>query len=186
MIRLANSGGSIHCGAYTFLLPVTLFFCSCILFSEFKMPPKVAKSGPQGSVEVLSLDDVKMLISQSEERIIMSKLDNSFSSVSALKTKFNSIQTEQIRLGLEVNGVKEVIVKHQEQIERLESDRRLQNLVFSGVPESPLSVNNDTITLKNDIDKLNFLCEKIEETFDVEDIVTVHHVTALDKRKEVG
>lgn len=138
------------------------------------MPPKPSKTGRQGSVEALSLDDVKSLIFESEERI-MSKLDNLCSSISTLESKFDSIKTEQIRLGLEVKGIKEVILRQQEQIERLESDRRQKNLVFSGVPEGPLIVDDDT-TLKNDLDKLEFLCEKIVETFDVDDIASCYRI----------
>ena len=137
------------------------------------MPPKSSKTR-QDSVEVLSLDDVKNLIFESEKRI-MSKLDNLFSSISALESKFDSIKTEQIRLGLEVKGIKDVILKQQEQIERLESDRRQENLVFSGVPESPLPLNKDD-TLNNDTDKLAFLCEKIDENFDVDDIASCYRI----------
>ena len=78
--------------------------------------PKGTRSGSQDSA--MFTIDVKKLIEESEERI-MAKLDGIVSSISSLESRLDKIQTQQVNLGLEVTHIKDVIVKQQEQIERL-------------------------------------------------------------------
>lgn len=131
------------------------------------MPDRQTRSGSINSPSAFALSDVKFLITQSEERIL-SKLDTIVSSISALEKRFDAIQTEQIRLGLEITSVKDVIIKQQKQIETLEAEKRQMNLVFSNIPET--NVNIDDVTLDDDLSKLKFLCSEINECFDVDDI----------------
>ena len=105
----------------------------------------------------MSIDDVKLLISQSEERI-MAKLDNIVTSISNLETRLDKIQAQQANLGLEVKHINEVIVKQQEQIERLEFENRKSNLIYSGIPEAEIEIGD--LILQNDIDKVQYLCDE--------------------------
>ena len=134
---------------------------------------RATRSGSQGSISSLSLEDVKNLISQSEERII-TKLESICSSITLLQSKFDDIRAEQIEQGLQINAIKHTILKQQEQIEGLEAHKRRKNLIFSGVPESAVTIE-DSI-LRDDIQKLNHLCEKISEGFEEEDIVSCKRI----------
>lgn len=58
---------------------------------------------------MISFDDVKLLISQSQIRII-TKLDSIANSISSL----DNIWTQQVNLGLEVNSIKETTIKQEE------------------------------------------------------------------------
>ena len=131
------------------------------------------RSGSLGSNVALTLNDVKALITQSEEKII-SKLDTIMSSITALEKRFDDVQAEQIRIGLEVMSVKEVIVKQQEQIERLESERRQMNLIFTNIPEDDVKV--DDHNLQDDMEKLSYLCESIDADFEREDIASCSRI----------
>ena len=128
------------------------------------------RSNSLNSGNALTFDDVKTLISQSEERIL-SRLDTIMSSISVLEKQIDSVQSEQIRLGLEMSTVKDIIIKQQMQIEKLESDKRQMNLVFSNVPENAVEIDDQK--LEEDIQKLEYLCEEIDGDFTT-DLIDSH------------
>lgn len=113
---------------------------------------------------MVSLDDIKILILQSEERI-MSRLDDIASRVTNIEAQLTNVQTEQIRLGMDVSNVKDIIIKQQHQIESLEADKRLPNLIFSGIKETEM--NNDGLTLRDDAMKIQFLCNEMLNNFEI-------------------
>lgn len=127
------------------------------------MSQRKTRTGSLNSETTITLDDVKELISLSEERVI-SKLDSILTGIVALETRFDAIQTEQIRLGLEITSIKDVVIKQQIQIEKLEAERRQLNLVFSNVPETDIKVDDDKC-LSDDIKKVEHLCDLISDDF---------------------
>ena len=126
-----------------------------------------------GSVTGLTLDDVKSLIIESEERII-TKLQSVVSSNAGIEKRFDAIQAEQVRVGLEVKEIKQVIVKQQLQVEHLEAERRKRNLIFANVPED--DVNVDNITLQTDEQKVSHLCGRITDDFNNGDILSCSRI----------
>lgn len=102
-----------------------------------------------------SLEDVRSLIQQSEDRII-SKLEDVVSRIERLEKRIDNVQTEQIRLDLEVNVIKKVVQNQQRVIEQFEADKRQTNLIFSGVPEEDIQINGQR--LDNDKEKIEYLC----------------------------
>lgn len=111
-----------------------------------------------------SLDDVKTLIQLSENRII-SKLESIVSRIDKLDEKIDRVKAEQIRLDLEVEKVKQVVVAQQQTIEAHEAEKRQLNLIFSGVPEADVLISDDQC-LSGDAGKVGFLCQEISSDFD--------------------
>ena len=106
----------------------------------------------------LSLEDVKTLILKSEERII-SKLEEVVTRINQIERRIDHVQTEQISLGHEISSIKEVVIKQQRIIEKHEAEKRELNLIFSGVPESDITVDDETF--ENDDEKIKYLCEEV-------------------------
>jgi hypothetical protein len=131
------------------------------------MPNKSTRSESLTSLPSVSLEDVRDLISESQKKIL-SKLDNVFTAISTLEKRLDNIQAEQLRLGLEIGSVKDIIIKQQQQIEQIEAEKRVNNLVFSNIPEGDVKIDN--LNLREDIDKVEFLCGLIDKSFDKKDI----------------
>ena len=112
----------------------------------------------------LSLEDVKSLIQESENRII-SKLECIVSRIDQIDKKIDRVQAEQVRLDLEMKSVKQVVLTQQRAIEAHEAEKRQLNLIFSGVPEKDIHFDDDTC-LENDSEKAEFLCEEISADFE--------------------
>ena len=84
------------------------------------------------------------------------------------------MRAQQIRLHLEMNRITEVVLKQLEEIESSDSEKRQKNVVCFVVPETVLCL--DDTTLRNEFDKLNFLCETIDSDFSDEDIITCSRI----------
>ena len=117
-------------------------------------------TGPQETK--FSLEDVRSLLQQSEARII-SKLEDVLSRIERLEKRIDSVQTEQIRLDLEMTGIKKVVINQQHVIEQFEAEKRETNLIFSGVPEGDIEIDDDC--LDDDKEKIEYLCNVISPDF---------------------
>lgn len=137
------------------------------------MTDRVTRSGSLNSTTAFSLEDVRLLISQSEDRIL-AKLDTVATSLATLTRRLDNIQAEQYRLSLDMTSVKDLVVKQQEQIERMEAEKREKNLVFSNVPEEDIMVND--LILESDIDKLEYLCGVIDKEIDRNDFFSCSRI----------
>lgn len=111
----------------------------------------------------LTLESIQNLILQSEGRV-MAKLANIETKISAIEFRLDMVQTEQMRLSSEVDKLKDVVVMQQKHIEQFETKNREKYLIFSGVPES--SVSMEEMTLGNDVEKISFLCDQIGSEID--------------------
>ena len=132
-----------------------------------------SQSNSQGSGNLFDINDIKRLINESEARI-MSRLDNVMSSISSLEKRFEYVQAEQIRLDLDVKSVKKLVIKQQEYIEKNEKEKRQFNLVFSGISESDIEFQGET--LSNDIDKIVALGEELVEGFESSCIASCYRI----------
>lgn len=120
------------------------------------------RSGSQSSANTFNFDDFKRLIEESEARI-MTRLQSIESSISSVESRFDSIQAAQVRLDLDLKNVKDVIVKQQEYIERIEKEKRECNLIFSGIPEKEVTFHHEL--LSDDTEKVEALGQEIIESF---------------------
>lgn len=130
----------------------------------------VQRSTRSGSQSLpFTLEDVSQLILRSEERVL-SKLDDIVTRISALENRFEVIHTEQIRQRVELDSMKDIIVRQQLQLEKNDRDQRLLNLVFSGIPEYTIEMEDGDFS--DDLSKVEYLCNEITEMFDPNDIVS--------------
>ena len=115
-----------------------------------------------GSETLFTLEDMERLIRESKNRII-SRIDRIEERIASIEDSLTRIQTEQIRLDVQNDKLKDLIINQQMQIESIESRSRRNNLIFNGLSESDVHVNG--MKLKNDIEKLNHLCKTINANF---------------------
>ena len=121
----------------------------------------------KGQSTSFTLEDVSELIRKSEEKIL-DRLDDVLQKFSILETRMDAIQTEQIRIDMEMVKLKEVVVRQQEQIEKNENEKRQCNVVVSGIPEADIQVDGQHLT--NDTKKAVFLSKIITDSFTEDDI----------------
>ena len=115
-----------------------------------------------GSETLFTLEDMERLIRESKNRII-SRIDRIEERIASIEDSLTRNQTEQIRLDVQNDKLKDLIINQQMQIESIESRSRRNNLIFNGLSESDVHVNG--MKLKNDIEKLNHLCKTINANF---------------------
>lgn len=118
---------------------------------------------PEDSAGSITLESIKNLILQSESRV-MSKLANIESKVSSIESRLDMVQVEQMKVSLEVDKLKEIVVQQQKHIEQIEAKAREKYLIFSGVPEVPVKTEDEG-DLNDDQEKISFLCDKISSHF---------------------
>jgi hypothetical protein len=109
-----------------------------------------------GSIQI---DDIKALLQQLEERLT-SRISQVFSKMEDFEKSMQLIQANQVRLDNEMNSMKEVIIVQQKQIEKIEAEKRQNNVVIHGVPEEEISVND--LVLKSDTQKVAYLSNIID------------------------
>lgn len=105
-------------------------------------------------IEALISSKIDNAISQIQSTICL-KLDKIFSKVEEIERKMENVQVEQLRLSVELDKVKEIIIDQQRIIERNESANRLPYLIISGVPESNVMIEGNSLT--TDVAKVNYL-----------------------------
>lgn len=81
--------------------------------------------------------------------------------IDRLDSKIDHVQAEQIHLDMKQKTVKELVVTQQRVVEAHEAEKRQSNLIFYGVPEADVLIDN--LCLKDDKEKVNFLCKEISK-----------------------
>lgn len=120
------------------------------------MPKGVRSNSLIGSS---SNDDLRRLIVSLEEKV-MSRLDSIEAKVSAIDSRLDKIQFEQIRLKSEFDAMKDLVISQQRQIESIESVNRACFAIFSGVPENDIEFGRKT--LETDSEKVLALCQQAD------------------------
>lgn len=149
--------------ALTFAVPVFSFFVMSGRNTRSNSVTDAGKQPNRASLSsVFSLADVKTLIQESESRII-SKLESIVTRIIQIDEKIDRLKADQIRIDLEVNAVKRIVVAQQQAIETHETEKRQRNLIFSAVPEPDVLVRDDECEqyLKRDAEKVTFLCKTV-------------------------
>ena len=124
--------------------------------------PAVSKKNAKSNPPALTLQDVRKLLAESEERIIMtvnSKFEALCSKIDKLDSAVNEIKAIQVHQEAEIENIKTVIVKQQQQIEAFEERERQCNLIISNLPETDVVFNK--VTLTDDEEKISCLLEEI-------------------------
>lgn len=109
-----------------------------------------------GSVQY---EDLKLLLSRLEENLTL-QISKVVERIENFEKALDSVHSNQIRLDNEIDEIKKVT--QQEYIERLEVDKRMNNVVIRGIPESSVPIN-DVVTLTSDIAKVKFMNDLISE-----------------------
>lgn len=112
-------------------------------------------------IEKLMTNMISNAISQMEDKIC-SKLDKILTKVEEMECKLESVQVEQLRLSVELDKVKDIVVDQQRIIERFDALNRQPFLMISGVSESTIDVGDKY--LENDHEKVSYICNEISTT----------------------
>ena len=104
-------------------------------------------------------ESLKELILQSNSRV-MSKLTAIEARISSIESRLDLVQVEQMKISSDVDKLREVVVQQQKHIEQMDANARERYLIFAGVPEAPVKIEDDE-NLNDDEEKISFLCEKI-------------------------
>ena len=96
------------------------------------------------------------------ESKICSKLDHLLTKVEYIESKLETVKVEQLRVSVELDKVKDIIVEQQRVLERYDKRERLPFLMMSGLTESSVSINGQV--LANDMEKVNYVSNKICNT----------------------
>ena len=135
---------------------------------------KTATPNPQPSCSLL---EFKNLLLESEERVISklnAKIDALIEKVSAVESAINDIKAVQVQQEMDIDKIKDLIVTQQTHIEWLDERSRGCNLMVSGLPESNITYNQET--LEDDKEKALTLINDIlypGQVLDSDDIVDV-------------
>lgn len=136
------------------------------------------RSGSKGTNDFYA--EIKQLLSSLESRI-MQKLDDISSRLSNVEQNHDRIVNEQLRLGVEVQSLKETVHKQQLLIENLDIKSRQCNLIFSGIPEGNVTSNGKT--LSDDIEKISEICDSLEINVHSPDITVFNSCYRLGPKK---
>ena len=110
---------------------------------------KNSASNPSPKPSSFSLADIQKLISESEERIIHhvnEKFDLLTSKITNLETAIQEVKAVQVQQESDLSRIKNIIAGQQHQIEAFEERERRCNLIFSNVPETPVTVGKELLT----------------------------------------
>ena len=102
------------------------------------------------------------------------KFDLLTSKITHLESVITEVKAVQVQQETDLSRIKDVIANQQSQIEAYEDRERRCNLIFSNVPETPISVNNESID--DDKDKMLTLLNLIsppDQRVSEEDILEV-------------
>ena len=124
-----------------------------------------------GSIQI---DEMKDLLQQMEGNL-SKQINDVLKKVESLETSLESVKANQMRLDKEIDSMKLVIVDQQKYIERIEAEKRERNVIFQGIPESTVEVE-DGNELEEDEDKIEYLSNLKVENFDRDDIESVRRL----------
>ena len=128
--------------------------------------------------------DFSALLRETEERMksfFKEEIKTLHDRMSSIENSILNLKTECIRLDDNLLKVKEVIVAQQKQIESNESKLRERNLVIHNIPES--DVIDGIEKLKDDTDKLTFLCKTPSVQIKADDISSTKRLGQLKPGK---
>ena len=111
----------------------------------------------------VTLDDIRSLILESESRV-RNDIDKVFKRIENIENTLAGIQTEQIRIDIEVENVKEVVTNQQLLLERFEAKNRANNIIITNLTEE--SVYYSDVHLKKDKEKVDYLCKTAHQKFE--------------------
>ena len=124
-----------------------------------------------------SSSSISDLIRESEERLkefFKTEMSLVTQKLSKIETALSAVQTQCLRLDSEVSEVKEVIFKQQTQIEAHERKLRERNLIIHNIPETHISTATEQ--LKDDSDKIQFLCRSADINIKKADLVSLRRL----------
>lgn len=124
-----------------------------------------------GSIQI---DEMKDLLQQMEGNL-SKQINDVLKKVESLETSLESVKANQMRLDKEIDSMKLVIVDQQKYIERIEAEKRERNVIFQGIPESTVEVE-DGNELEEDEDKIEYPSNLKVENFDRDDIESVRRL----------
>lgn len=127
----------------------------------------------------IQLEDVKDLILGFEKRLD-DKLSDVLRKVEVIEKSLQSVITNQVRIDTEVNKMKDVILNQQYFIEKVEAEKRANNVIVHGIPEGDIPVNND-LRIGSDIDKVSHLSKALTPN-DNRIAGDIEHVRRIGKR----
>lgn len=108
----------------------------------------------------LQFDDVKLMFANLEESL-SSQISNVFKKIEGIERSIEAINVNQIRLDTEISSIKQVIIKQQQYIERLETEKRMNNVIVQGIPEPGIKI--DDVSLTTDTEKVDYLTNIVSE-----------------------
>ena len=117
---------------------------------------------------------MKDLLQQMEGNL-SKQINDVLKKVESLETSLESVKANQMRLDKEIDSMKLVIVDQQKYIERIEAEKRERNVIFQGIPESTVEVE-DGNELEEDEDKIEYPSNLKVENFDRDDIESVRRL----------
>ena len=117
-----------------------------------------------GSVQ---LDDIKELLTGLEERLTL-KISRVMERLDKLEKSVESIQTNQVSIDHQISSIKEIIIKQQQFIEKVEEEKRIKNVVIQGIPETSLSIEGED--LEDDEEKVAYLFDVINSDEEISGI----------------
>ena len=126
----------------------------------------------------IQLEEIRGLLSEMQKDL-SSQLTDVLSKLEKLEKSVESIQANQVRLDNEISHIKEVIIGQQEYIEKMEAEKRKNNLIVHGVPESSVTVGDDD--LETDAEKIVHLMYVV----DPDASPSIESITRIG-RKETG
>lgn len=141
------------------------------------MNSRTTRSGSQGSATV---SDMNELLTAFEQRIML-RFDEICTKISYIETRLEKVQSEQIRVSLEIGNMKDIIVQQQRTIERIESEKRELHLILTGIPENEVEVNAESLT--TDAEKINFLCDEVVEDYDDSALIECVRLGRYDRNR---
>ena len=125
--------------------------------------------------------DFADLLRETEERIIRSfkneidtlrgQISNIERKMSQIEIRIDNTQANQIKIDNDVTLMREIIVNQQKQLEKYEADKRRKNLIVSGIPESPVRIENSS--LEDDASKLTFIMREVSQEFSSDSITSI-------------
>ena len=101
------------------------------------------------------------------------KLDELIQEFRDFKDTYKRLESELAVLKRENNNLKESVMQHQRYLETIEAEKRSRNIIFLGVPEDEMTLNNDgeAVVIKEDILKVKEILKKIHrENIQLEDL----------------
>ena len=126
----------------------------------------------QGSKDNTSTsDDFASHLTALEERLksfFREEIKSIHDRLASIEGSVSSLKSETVRLDNEITQMRDIVLNQQLRIEKHEEFVRAKNLIVHNIPEK--EVNTSLLKLKNDVDKVAFLCDTVRIEIDTIDI----------------